>query len=400
MRLQGFINKFKSALFRPIMKNILYLLAVFIFLFSLLPVINAQAIDLIGNPSADCTTAYNACMASVISGEQQCESALASQCNYDLSFYGTAINRNDFDIHENDTAFSCGFITNPIDDINFHPSYTLCAANSCSRGFIQSSWILSIENRCKQFFDQKAKCDSDLTNCGSGSPATPIIPDQGPSKDITRPITARQIVGTVEYSTDGKTFYPLTAGTVVQKGYFIRTSFDSSVYLDFGYGQLFVTKLTELHLDEFVNSTNIQKSQLFLRVGAIAAKVNKTANIRSDFSIVTPTATASPRGTQMVVQYDNSTNTTTVYTIEGSIDTQGTLDTSPTNAQTGQKVVVDRSGTASMPVPFITSELPVQLVNYQFPSTPSSAGCCLTGFIVIFVIVGTVYQGNKNQMTA
>ena len=59
--------------------------------------------------------------------------------------------------------------------------------------------------------------------------------------DITPPekneARVTSVSGEVDYSQDGgKTYRPLTPGTVLPAGAFVRTGFNSSAQLDFGYG--------------------------------------------------------------------------------------------------------------------------------------------------------------------
>jgi peptide/nickel transport system substrate-binding protein len=166
-----------------------------------------------------------------------------------------------------------------------------------------------------------------------------------------------EIVGEVEYKEPDKDFVPLTVGTVLKQGWYVATGFESEVVLDFGYAELTVPQLTQLRIDEFTSKENIKKTQMYLFVGAIAAKVKHTDAIRSDFSVTTPTANSSIRGSEMVVKYDENTRITTVYVTEDQAYVKGVSDEVIIVGE-NQKTVVNGDGSVSEPESFTAAELP------------------------------------------
>ena len=165
--------------------------------------------------------------------------------------------------------------------------------------------------------------------------------------------------GDVEYSTDGgKTFKPLTRGTILPAGAMVSTGFDGSAVLDFGYGTLRVPQTVGLTLDEFTTSANLRRTQLHLNIGAVEARIKHTDSIRSDFSVSTPTANASIRGSAMIVSIEPETGVTTVWVTEDAAFVQGTADGAEIEVAAGLSVVIDAAGHAGTPAAFQESGLP------------------------------------------
>ncbi len=206
--------------------------------------------------------------------------------------------------------------------------------------------------------------DADIPNvtaeeCAAASPAAASPAAASPPEQIQA--TTTSITGDVEYSRDGgKTFLPLTVGTLIEQGFRLRTGFDAAVRLNFGYGELSVPQLTSLRIDEYTSSNNLQKTQLYLEVGTVAARVTHTNAPRSDFSVATPSmANASIRDSEMVVIYAKEHGLTTVYTVEDLAYVKGVSGAPEIQVLQGQKVVVAPDGTASTPTAYTAAELPL-----------------------------------------
>src|SRR5207244_13101195 len=121
-------------------------------------------------------------------------------------------------------------------------------------------------------------------SAGSGACASNAV------STSARTATVAKVVGQVEFSTDkGKTFAPLTAGTVLATGDVISTGFDSSATLAFGPDKLTVFHTTSFRIDEFTDSRNLARTRMNLLVGAIQANIPHTNATRRDFSLTTPT---------------------------------------------------------------------------------------------------------------
>lgn len=139
---------------------------------------------------------------------------------------------------------------------------------------------------------------------------------------------------------------PARVGDVLKKGDAISTVLEEPTILDFGYATLSVSPFTRLSIDEYTNKDNIQKTQLSMRVGTIRATVKQVPAIRSDFSVSTPSANASIRGSEMQVSYDETTKETTVIALEDKAYVKGTADVGEIEVPEKKQVTVDASGKA------------------------------------------------------
>ncbi|MBI3890698.1 MAG: FecR domain-containing protein [Candidatus Wallbacteria bacterium] len=130
--------------------------------------------------------------------------------------------------------------------------------------------------------------------------------------------TIKSVSGEAEMKAAPSTaFVAATVGAKLKSGDYIMTGFDSSVVLAFeDNSEVTVSQLTQLRIDEFLKAENRAKTQLYLRVGTVQAKVKHTAAVRSDFSVVTPTCTASVRGSEERVSFLPGFGTTVEY-LEG-----------------------------------------------------------------------------------
>ncbi len=143
-------------------------------------------------------------------------------------------------------------------------------------------------------------------------------------------------------------FTEAKVGMKLKNGDFISTGFESTATLAFeDNSNVEVAQLTQLRIDEFLMGQNRAKTQLFLRVGSVKAKVSHTASIRSDFSVVTPTCTASVRGSEERVTFEPGFGTTVEY-LEGlgiAQDLKGNV----TQLRAGDTAKVSSSGNLSTP---------------------------------------------------
>ena len=173
----------------------------------------------------------------------------------------------------------------------------------------------------------------------------------------TRTATVGKIEGEVEFKPAGGTaFVKLSPGTVLKDGDQVSTGDDSSVTLTFGHGSLIVTRLTQLRIDKFTDAANIQKTQLFMRAGSVKANVRHTNATRSDFSVVTPTCSASIRGSGMVVSTSKS-GVTSVYTTSDVSYVKGKADKKAITLRKGFMTTVGANKTATKPKRYAAAAL-------------------------------------------
>lgn len=205
--------------------------------------------------------------------------------------------------------------------------------------------------------------------------------ETGGTSGSSGPVIAKitQITGEVECSKDGgKTFEQCGAGTELRQGDFVSTGFASNVKLNFSYGELQVYEITQLRMDEFVSAGNINKTQMYLRVGTIRVKLPHTAAIRGDFSVTTPTAISSIRGSEMKVEYDDLLNKTTVTVLEDEVFVKGTKDSVEITVPLNKKAVIGSNGKA-----VLSNATATDLNNGLDPSV--NLTCCGPTLILLFL---------------
>jgi hypothetical protein len=108
----------------------------------------------------------------------------------------------------------------------------------------------------------------------------------------------REISGTVEVKAPGAAAWaPASRGQALELGAFISTGFRSSALIAVGNSTLSVQPLTRLSLEELVRAGNAEKVDLNLRAGRVRANVRPPEGGTTEFTVRSPTATASVRGT-------------------------------------------------------------------------------------------------------
>jgi hypothetical protein len=103
--------------------------------------------------------------------------------------------------------------------------------------------------------------------------------------------------GKVEVMAPGGAWKPAVKGMTLAKNSSISTGFKSLAVLSLGSSTLTVKPLTKLTLEELVKAEGGDIVKLFLNTGRVSAQVSAPAGGATDFSVKSPTATASVRGT-------------------------------------------------------------------------------------------------------
>jgi hypothetical protein len=112
--------------------------------------------------------------------------------------------------------------------------------------------------------------------------------------------TARiqRISGAVEVKAPGAAEWrPAEEGQTLDRAALISTGFRSSALLSVGASTITVRALTRLSLEEIVAARNEEQVTVQLRTGRIRAEVNPPTGGTTDFTVRSPVATASVRGT-------------------------------------------------------------------------------------------------------
>lgn len=127
----------------------------------------------------------------------------------------------------------------------------------------------------------------------------------------TRNIQVVSAVGKVEKQQDGL-WVPIKEGEFLSKGTLISTGFRSSATLKFEGSIISVAALSRLTISELLENENSRDTSIFLDAGEIKADIKTSDNKRVSFTVRTPIATASVKGTAgmvnalgEVVSYEN-----------------------------------------------------------------------------------------------
>jgi FecR protein len=138
---------------------------------------------------------------------------------------------------------------------------------------------------------------------------------------------------------------PVERGTVLKAGDEITTGPDGSVTLAFADNSTVVLKnATQLKIATFFTEGGIIRTEILLKMGEVASKVNKSEATKSDFRIKTPTDVDSVRGTAFTVRYDPRTQTTTTMVEEGVVEVTPTnTSLRPVTLRAGQQVQVTQN---------------------------------------------------------
>ena len=134
----------------------------------------------------------------------------------------------------------------------------------------------------------------------------------------SRNIQVVSAVGKVEKQQDGL-WVPVQVGEVLSKGTLISTGFRSSATLKFEGSVISVNALSRLTIAELLENENSRDTSVFLDAGKIKADIKTSDNKRVSFTVRTPIATASVKGTAGsvsalgdVVSYENVWATTVI----------------------------------------------------------------------------------------
>jgi hypothetical protein len=183
----------------------------------------------------------------------------------------------------------------------------------------------------------------------------------------------REMTGTVELKTPGSAkWVAAKQGDRIQEATIISTGFKSMAILSIGHSTLMVRALTRMSLDELKNQKETDTINIGLTTGRVRADVKPPAGSKTDFSVQTPSATASVRGT--VFDLD----TQAVRVIEGKVSFQpaGDIARRPVMVSAGQQSWVD-SDTGQIVSPMTAAES--SLVLPALPGQNAASGASGSG---------------------
>jgi len=156
----------------------------------------------------------------------------------------------------------------------------------------------------------------------------------------------REMTGTVELKTSvSADWVAAKAGDRIGKDTVISTGFKSIAILAVGNSIITVRSLTSLSLAELMNRNETETINVNLNTGRIRADVNPPAGNKASFTVQTPVASASVRGTTFEM------NTAKIHVLKGAVNYQPTngMFVRPVMVNAGQESWIAGTGGAVHP---------------------------------------------------
>lgn len=164
-------------------------------------------------------------------------------------------------------------------------------------------------------------------------------------------------------SNESEEFKPIAKDTILKQGDEISVDPDGQVTLAFADNStVTVRNTTQLKIGSFFTEGGVVRTELLLKMGEIAATVNKSETTRSDFKIKSPTGTASVRGTELNVVRFDAVRGFEVRLVEGVANVGGLAGTAAVSA--GDTGKVNQQGEVKTPTQ-VKNEI---LASTAFPS--------------------------------
>jgi len=167
--------------------------------------------------------------------------------------------------------------------------------------------------------------------------------------------TIRELSGTVEIKKPGTSnFVTAKAGDQISQDTIISTALKSIALVEIGSAVIMVQPLTRLSLTEISASANSETININLQAGRVRVDVNPPAGKKASMAVVSPSATASVRGTS----FDFSANN--LYVQHGTVSFTGSRG-SPLLVNAGSDSQVKTDGSAVNPLEVRSGRLLPQL---------------------------------------
>lgn len=150
-----------------------------------------------------------------------------------------------------------------------------------------------------------------------------------------RTVTVLEVIAGVDVRRVPADWEECRAGMVLTEGHEVSCDPDGQVVLAFSDNSTVVVHpMTQIKIAAFAQKGGVVETEILLKFGELAAKVNKTETIRSDFKVRSPTATASVRGTSIRSIRFDLVGGTNIAMASGTLDMSG-AKTSTTCRLTG-----------------------------------------------------------------
>ncbi len=109
---------------------------------------------------------------------------------------------------------------------------------------------------------------------------------------------------------DGDSWKPLSAGDTIVKGSVVSTGFKSEASIKIGESTFVVEPLSRITIEQLAEKNDKQVSQMFLDAGSVRADIKSAENKRVGFTMRSPVATASVRGSANRIAADGRMDVT------------------------------------------------------------------------------------------
>lgn len=116
--------------------------------------------------------------------------------------------------------------------------------------------------------------------------------------------TVVTVSGKVEYQDAAGSWKTMKAGDPLTAGTMVSTGFKSEATVKLGASILTIKPLTRMTLTQLVEKEDTVNTELYLEVGNVKAEVNSLNNKKNGFTVKSPVATASVRGTVFEIGED------------------------------------------------------------------------------------------------
>jgi len=127
-----------------------------------------------------------------------------------------------------------------------------------------------------------------------------------------------QAVGKSEIVRDSKSI-PVKVNDLVRKGDLIRTLGDGQVSVQLSSGAIFrMSPQTEVLLQDLVHDSSGLRVQMDVRKGSLASQIDKLGS-KDSYKVTAPTAIASVRGTQFIVEISDVAKQASVLVGNGAV---------------------------------------------------------------------------------
>ncbi|MCR4789507.1 MAG: FecR domain-containing protein [Treponemataceae bacterium] len=147
----------------------------------------------------------------------------------------------------------------------------------------------------------------------------------------------------------GEDWIPLNVGDSLEAGTLISTGFKSNATIKFDGSVLDLAPLSRLTLSQLIEQEGSRDSSVYLDAGKIKANIKSSDNKRVNFTVNSPVATASVRGTAGEVDVlGNVKSTESVWSV-ASVDKNGNVS-KKVPVSKGMNTKVSTDGTVHSPV--------------------------------------------------